>query len=158
MNDRISLTYDLMDLELIALVFKNQLHEPDVISLSKEHDLIVLTLRNVFYIDKKKGYETPQDIIDLMISKYSLPQEFAISKYRGRKKFVVPRHKAMTICKHIFKKLTLVEIGSYFGGKDHASVLHSVKTVKNWYDTDKKFRQDFDDMQMYFLGSIEIFN
>ena len=36
-------------------------------------------------------------------------------------------------------KLSLSEIGEIVGGKDHATVLHSNKTVKNLMDTNSIF-------------------
>lgn len=38
---------------------------------------------------------------------------------------------------------SLTYIGLNLGGVDHATVLHSKKTVNNLIDTDKKFRVDF---------------
>lgn len=40
-------------------------------------------------------------------------------------------------------KDSLASIGSYFGGKDHATVLNSNKKVKNYCETDKKYREKF---------------
>ena len=37
-------------------------------------------------------------------------------------------------------KLSLAMIGQQCGGRDHATVIHALKTVSNLLDTDKKFR------------------
>ena len=53
----------------------------------------------------------------------------------------------MRQCAHVIAKLTtkmsLSYIGIKIGNKDHSTVLHSIKTVKNLYDTDRVFRLDF---------------
>jgi hypothetical protein len=40
-----------------------------------------------------------------------------------------------------YTKSSLSTIGTYIGGKDHATVLHACKTVNNLKDTDKHFRE-----------------
>jgi len=46
-------------------------------------------------------------------------------------------------------KLSLASIGLKVGGKNHATVLHSHKTVDNLMDTNKKYRSEFYDLIMY---------
>lgn len=41
-----------------------------------------------------------------------------------------------------FTKLPLVIIGHHFGGKDHASVLHSKKCITGFLEVDKVFREE----------------
>lgn len=47
---------------------------------------------------------------------------------------------------HYFARLltrfSYIEIGRQIGGKDHATVIHSCRTVNNMYDTDRYFRAD----------------
>jgi len=39
-----------------------------------------------------------------------------------------------------YTNYSLGRIGKYIG-RDHATILHSIKTVNNYYDTDKDFRE-----------------
>lgn len=39
-------------------------------------------------------------------------------------------------------KFNLSAIGSYFGNKDHCTVIYSCKTIQNLLDTDKDFRKE----------------
>lgn len=58
----------------------------------------------------------------------------------NKTEIVVPRQIAMYICKELLKS-SLKEIGRKFGGKDHTTVLHSIKKVENKIKTDKGFQQ-----------------
>lgn len=61
---------------------------------------------------------------------------------RTRKREIVQsRQICMTLAK-LRSKHTYKAVGRYFGDYDHATVLHSIKTVKNLLDTDKKVRED----------------
>ena len=49
---------------------------------------------------------------------------------RRNKNIVLPRQIAMFISREL-TNLSLPEIGEFFGGKDHTTVLHSYKKIKN---------------------------
>ena len=44
-----------------------------------------------------------------------------------------------------FSEMSLGQIGARYG-KDHATVIHSIRTVKNLYATDKAYRAKVDDV------------
>jgi chromosomal replication initiator protein len=58
----------------------------------------------------------------------------------NKAEIVVPRQIAMYICKELLKS-SLKEIGRKFGGKDHTTVLHSIKKVESKMQSDKGFQQ-----------------
>jgi len=58
-----------------------------------------------------------------------------------KQEFKDARFIAMYFCK-LYTKWTLERIGMYFNYRNHATVLHSIKSVKNWMETDKQFRQN----------------
>lgn len=58
-----------------------------------------------------------------------------------QRNIVLPRQQAMFFIKHN-TKLSLSEIGEKFSGKDHATVLHAIKTIRNLFDTDKHFKAE----------------
>jgi len=43
-------------------------------------------------------------------------------------------------------KCTLAAIGAYFGGKDHSTVLSSIKKIQGYLDTDREFREKYGDL------------
>ncbi|MFW5916595.1 MAG: helix-turn-helix domain-containing protein [Bacteroidota bacterium] len=68
-------------------------------------------------------------------------------KLRCRKREIVQaRQIAMYFSKHR-TKYSLFKIGSFFGGHDHATVLHACKTVNNLRDTDREYRKDVNAIQ-----------
>jgi chromosomal replication initiator protein len=44
-------------------------------------------------------------------------------------------------------KLPLAAIGSAIGGRNHATVLHSCKSVTNFMETDKAFKSQIDELE-----------
>ncbi len=68
---------------------------------------------------------------------------------KTRKREVV---EARQIAMYFYKKrtrLSLAQIGMQLGNKDHATVLHACKTVKNLSESDKDFATKFEDVQEY---------
>lgn len=53
-----------------------------------------------------------------------------IKSNRRDKEFTYPRQIAMYICREL-TQLSLPEIGKEFGGRDHSTVMHSIKKIKN---------------------------
>ncbi len=73
--------------------------------------------------------------------------DVALLKSKTRKQEIVqPRQVAMYFSK-LYTTHSLATIGDYFGGKDHSTVIHSVRTVENLIQTDKKLKAKIKDMQ-----------
>jgi chromosomal replication initiator protein len=63
-------------------------------------------------------------------------------KYKG---YVLPRQIAM----YLSRKMTtasLIEIGDKFGGKDHSTVLHSIKKIEEKILQDPSFRETIENL------------
>jgi chromosomal replication initiator protein len=41
----------------------------------------------------------------------------------------------------------LKNIGIFFGGRDHSTVIHACQTVNDLIETDKKFRHDVEEIE-----------
>ena len=68
--------------------------------------------------------------------------DVAIEEFYSKSKkreIVQARQLAMYFAKK-FTKCSLAMIGQQCGGKDHATVIHALKTVANLLETDKQFR------------------
>ncbi|MDR0692657.1 MAG: chromosomal replication initiator protein DnaA [Prevotellaceae bacterium] len=79
------------------------------------------------------------EIQKAVCSYFSLTPESLLSKVRKRE-IVQARQIAMYLSRSM-TKASLSSIGSQIGGKDHATVLHSYKTVCDLMSTDKHFKQ-----------------
>ena len=66
---------------------------------------------------------------------YQIEVPEMISKKRNRE-FCLPRQVAMYIAYIMYSDLSLKNIGDAFSGRDHSTVIHSVKTIENlmYYD------------------------
>ncbi len=93
---------------------------------------------------------TPKEITIEYIQKvvcdyFNIPHDKINSKTRKRE-IVQARQLAMYFAKN-FTKSSLAAIGNKCGNKDHATVLHACKTVRNLTDTDKNFRKYVDELE-----------
>jgi chromosomal replication initiator protein len=83
---------------------------------------------------------TIEDIQRKVAERYSI--KFSDMSSNKRLRTVArPRQMAMYLSKILTNK-SLAEIGRKFGGKDHTTVIHAVKTIENLIDTNKEFSED----------------
>jgi chromosomal replication initiator protein len=64
---------------------------------------------------------------------------------RRTRMFARPRQMAMALAKELTTH-SLPEIGDAFGGRDHTTVLHAVKKIKELCDDDRKVREDYSNL------------
>lgn len=99
----------------------------------------------------KKIIKPKDDVISIDSIQKVVSQYFNIKvtdlrvkkKYKG---FVLPRQVAM----YLSRKLThasLLEIGDRFGGKDHSTVLHSIRKVEEKMEKEPSFREAMENLQ-----------
>ena len=81
-------------------------------------------------------------VIEFVCERYLITEEELHGKTRKRN-FVEARQVCHWMVKKnvCFNKLSLDAIGYMIGGRDHATVIHSVKTISNLIETDKVFRE-----------------
>ncbi|MDR0737688.1 MAG: chromosomal replication initiator protein DnaA [Prevotellaceae bacterium] len=79
------------------------------------------------------------EIQKAVCSYFCLTLENMLSK--GKKREIVQARQIAMYLSRRMTKSSLSSIGAQIGGKDHATVLHSYKTVCNLMDTDKHFKQ-----------------
>ncbi len=73
---------------------------------------------------------------------YQLRLADLLSKKRSRS-IARPRQMAMLLAKELTEH-SLPEIGDAFGGRDHTTVLHACRTIRDFRETDGKLRQDWE--------------
>jgi chromosomal replication initiator protein len=79
----------------------------------------------------------PNLIIDAVCDYYHQPKTHLIGSSR-RGHLIEPRHTAMYLLRHRVG-LGLDVIGGHFGGRDHTTVLHAVRTAKRAMAVDPEF-------------------
>jgi chromosomal replication initiator protein len=92
-------------------------------------------------------------VIELCIEKFPFPNNpITIEKLKSKRRFdelVTVRSAVMWIAFHKLK-MSQNMIGDYFGKRNHATVIHAMKNIENWYQTDKDFRKIFDEILLAF--------
>jgi len=89
---------------------------------------------------------TPSEIIRTVANHYKLKQT-AIKGTRRSKPLVTARHIAMYLLKEDLS-LPLTEIGKWFSGRDHTSVLHAVKKIDKEMSINDVVQQDISALRM----------
>lgn len=88
---------------------------------------------------------TIDDIINTVCQHFGLDTSAIHTKSRKRE-VVQARQIAMYLAKHN-TELSTAKIGTLIGGKDHATVIHACKTIKEQQEVDKAFRAEINDLQ-----------
>jgi chromosomal replication initiator protein len=78
----------------------------------------------------------------------SLPNLLSTSRSRSVAR---PRQLAMALAKELTEH-SLPEIGKAFGGRDHTTVLHACRTIRELCQTDGKLRQDWEKLLRELTG------
>ena len=67
------------------------------------------------------------------------------------KTLVIPRQIAIYICREL-TKASYPEIGEKFGGKDHSTIIHSVKKIEKQMAADADFKGTVEDIKKRLLA------
>lgn len=86
---------------------------------------------------KNPASTTIQAIIDAVVDHYKIRLTDLQSKARTRS-VALPRQVCMYLAKHNTHH-SLQDIGAHFGGRDHTTVLHAVRTIQARRDEDEQF-------------------
>ena len=86
---------------------------------------------------------TPEAIRDTVARRWKVRHDALISK-RRTKDLTVPRQVAMYLIKEILDT-PLVQIGEVFGGRDHSTVIHSIRKVEQDMEGDPGFRREVEE-------------
>ena len=84
---------------------------------------------------------TTESILALVTENFGIDQKSILCKSR-RQDYVLARQAAMSLCKK-YTTQSVSHIGQVIGGRDHATVLHAIKSVEKLLETDKTFREKY---------------
>jgi len=95
-------------------------------------------------------HPTIQQIIDAITKFYDVKLTDLLSK-RRHKSIALPRQVGMWLArKHT--RYSLEEIGGYFGGRDHTTVMHAIKAVNSRRHDDPALSHDMSRLEEHILG------
>jgi chromosomal replication initiator protein len=97
-------------------------------------DLAKDVLRNVI---KTEDRSVPTESIQKAVASHFNLKLSDLKAKKKTKQIVLARQIAIYLCRNL-SKLSLIEIGERFGGKDHSTVLHAVHKIEQQMHTDQK--------------------
>lgn len=120
-------------------------------NLSLDSELIDKILQSEVRQNQQKIIRAkPQDIIKTVANHYRIKQS-AVRGKRRSKDLVRARHVAMYLLRNELQ-IPLEEIGQWFSGRDHSSVIHAVKKVEQDLILDYNVQQDVSAMKMSLMA------
>jgi chromosomal replication initiator protein len=105
--------------------------------------------------DRGNGKETANPSIQTILSAITNFYDIRLSDLLGKrrhKSVAMPRQVAMWLARR-HTRFSLDEIGSYFGGRDHTTVLHAVKSIDHRRDEDAGLSHEVSRLEERILGS-----
>lgn len=101
-------------------------------------------------VRKESKMITLDDIVDCCSRYYNVRPEEIYGKSR-KANIAMARHMCMYLAQsHV--QMTASKIGMMMGNRDHATVLHSTKTITKQLDVDKNLRQNLKDLEQMLKG------
>ena len=115
---------NIRDLEgtIIRLLARSSLMNQDI-----DHDLVRDVVKE--RVGKKPNRELSMEDVVRKVSELSGISEQGIVGKSRKQEIVEARQTAMFLCRHILDS-SLSSVGIYFGGRDHTTVMHAIKTVE----------------------------
>lgn len=107
-------------------------------------DLVKNVIGNI--VKTTPTVQTVTNIRNIVCDHFKIPVESVLSKSR-KKEVVQARHIAMYFAKMLTND-SLSSIGDVIGKRDHATVLHACKTVKDQIDTDKSYKKCVEEINL----------
>ena len=95
-------------------------------------------------INEKKQKITPE-LIKNNVEKYFSLREDDLFKDTKSNNIAYPRQVAMYLIKN-YTNLTLKQIGDFFGGKDHSTVINGIKKIEKKLDSDPSLEKTIEDL------------
>jgi len=90
------------------------------------------------YVRPESEHHAPERILAAVSERFGVRPETLVGKRRTQA-IAQPRQVAMYLMRHL-TELSLVEIGRFFGGRDHSTVIHAIRQVAERIQGDEAFR------------------
>lgn len=137
-----NVTNNARDLEgvVVSLIAHSLIYNKEI-DMDIARKVIGQTIR---HIEEKKL--SINDIEEIVCTYFDIKPGLIHTASRKRE-IVQARQVAMYLSKQ-YTDMSLAQIGSLIGKKNHATVLHACKTVKNQLEVDKNFRQQVEELEL----------
>lgn len=112
-------------------------------------ELAQLALRDQL-VNAEKPDVTMEYIQQIVSTHFKITVEDLNSRKRNQS-ITFPRHIAMYLCRKIMDK-SLPEIGKFFGGRDHSTVIHSCDRIANEIEMDQNLRVLIEELEQRIRG------
>ncbi len=112
---------------------------------AQDADASSADLSSILNREEEHAFLTPLSIILAVAREFSLPPEELTGKSRG-KNISLARHIAMLLCRELLG-LSLIQTGRIFSGRDHSSVLYSIKKIKQLQLSDKHMHKRVEELR-----------
>jgi chromosomal replication initiator protein len=131
----------------LAAVLKNNIRELEgglmrlgaIASLTNTEITVEMAKNELKHlIDTREKMITNEVIQKLVAESFGVKMSDLKSK-RRTKNVVLPRQVAMYLCR-LLANSSLPEIGQFFGGKDHSTVIHAIKTIEEKKEKDSELK------------------
>jgi hypothetical protein len=92
-------------------------------------------------------------ITSLVCAYFKITEEMLFSK--SRKGTIVKARKMSMMLMRGNTKMKLEDIGDYFGGRDHTTVIHSIESLKDLIDVDEEINKEWEYLSSVFKEWVE---
>ena len=100
------------------------------------------------------GQPAIQSIIDTVTQYYDIKLTDLLSK-RRHKSIALPRQVCMWLARR-HTRFSLEEIGGYFGGRDHTTVMHAVRQITSKRENDPSLANDVERIERSLLDETTV--
>ena len=118
-------------------------------TLNKKAITLELAQSTVEKLIKHTQRDVSIEYILQVLSEYFHIEENSILSNTRKREVVQVRQVAMYFAKQL-TKMSLKSIGARLGKKDHATVLHAINTVNNLMETDRRFKNQIEELERKF--------
>ena len=115
---------------------------------------ITLELAQAALKNQLVGIEKPAPTMEIIRKTVADHFKISIDEINGRKRtqnVVIPRQIAMYLCRKILD-IPLPAVGTFFGGRDHTTVIHSCNKIANELEMDEKMRLTVEGLEIQIKG------
>ncbi len=115
----------------------------------KKQKITILDIKNLFKATmKKKRGMSPKEVVKTVSGFYNIDEDLIYEKTR-RKEVVMARQMIMFILREDFN-ISYPVIGAELGGKDHTTIIHSYKKIKQELEKNPQMLQEYEELKNMF--------